>query len=89
LLEEGISTLEWVAIGLMTAAAAEQYVAAGLYSSAATFGDAEKQAKAVEATAQTFSTTASIVSTFASYERRKQDWEFQKSLGDQDVMIGD
>ena len=33
-------------------------------------------------------TAASIFSTLASWERRKQDWEFQKSLAQQDVRIG-
>lgn len=31
----------------------------------------------------------SIASLFASFERRKQEWEFQKTLATQDVKIGD
>ncbi len=33
-------------------------------------------------------TAASILSTMASYERRADDWEFQKSLAQQDIRIG-
>jgi hypothetical protein len=34
------------------------------------------------------STNASIQATLASYERRRQEWEFQQSLAQQDVAIG-
>ncbi|HEX7734848.1 MAG TPA: neuraminidase-like domain-containing protein [Ktedonobacteraceae bacterium] len=33
-------------------------------------------------------TAGSILSTLASYERRQQEWEFQKNVAGQDVLIG-
>lgn len=33
-------------------------------------------------------TTANIASVYASFERRKQEWEYQKSIAQQDVKIG-
>jgi hypothetical protein len=38
--------------------------------------------------AEYFDYTASIVSTYANYERRAQDWAFQQELAQQDVAIG-
>jgi hypothetical protein len=34
------------------------------------------------------STTASILSAYASYERRAQEWDFQRTLAQQDVRVG-
>jgi hypothetical protein len=45
-------------------------------------------AQGVSSLAGAVSTTASILSTFASYERRKQDWQFQLTLSQQDLRIG-
>jgi hypothetical protein len=36
-----------------------------------------------------FQTEANIMSSLASYERRAQEWQFQKKLSDQDILIGD
>src|SRR5262249_7785304 len=47
-----------------------------------------KQEQGFGYSGQAFSTTASILSQRASYERRKQDWELQKTLAKQDVKIG-
>jgi len=38
--------------------------------------------------ASALSTESSIYSTQASYERRSQDWSFQKSMAEQDMVIG-
>lgn len=38
--------------------------------------------------AQAASTTASLLSQWASYERREQEWRFQEKLAQQDVRIG-
>jgi hypothetical protein len=88
-IEEGISTLESVAIGFLIAAGVAQVAAQGLYGAAAGFGSLEGAARASEALASAFSTTATILSTYASYERREQEWKLQKSLAEQDVLIGD
>lgn len=41
-----------------------------------------------QAAANQASTNAQIASIYASLERRRQDWEFQKSLAEQDVRVG-
>ena len=33
-------------------------------------------------------TAANILSTLASYERRKEEWQFQKTLAEHDIRIG-
>jgi hypothetical protein len=38
--------------------------------------------------AQALSTKASLAATIASFERRKQDWRFQRDLANQDIRIG-
>ena len=43
---------------------------------------------AVDATILNANTTAQIASVYASLERRVQEWEFQKSLAQQDLKIG-
>lgn len=70
----GISLLESGAIGAM--------FTAGAIHTAAAFFDPSQLAAAT-------SIGASILSTYASYERREQEWQFQKSLAEQDVLIGD
>ncbi|NOT56073.1 MAG: hypothetical protein HOP18_15855 [Deltaproteobacteria bacterium] len=101
LLNEGLIGLEEVAIGFMIGAAGLQTLAAGLYTAQAVhsgikagltlglLGDpASSAAQALSSLATAASTTASILSTYASYERRAQEWEFQKTLALQDIRIG-
>ncbi|WP_152206097.1 neuraminidase-like domain-containing protein [Marinobacter changyiensis] len=78
------------------AAAALQVVAAGVYFGKAEVGQGlSATASAISASsgglshlAGRFSTLASILSTAASFERREQEWEFQKTLATHDVRIG-
>jgi hypothetical protein len=86
LLEEGLSTLEGAAIGFMVGAAALHTVAAGIYASVIT--DRESAARAATETAAAASVTASILSTYASYERREQEWRLQRALAEHDTLIG-
>lgn len=90
LLDEDISANEraalvfmWITVGLHTLAAAGHFYAA--YYAVDKAGNI---AAGLSGTAAATSTTASILSTIASYERRKQDWEFQRTLAQQDVRIG-
>jgi len=87
LTETPISALEGVALGLMSASAI-------LYGSAAfakgfslstiltTGGEATSTA------AQAVSEAASITSTLASYERRYQQWKYEGSVAQKEVLIG-
>jgi hypothetical protein len=102
LIEENLTTLEQLAIGFMVASGALQLAASVFYSLAAAqqlawypgnidfspAGGLSSTAASVSALAGATSTTASIVSTYASYERRKQEWEFQKALAEHDILIG-
>ena len=102
LLDEGVSELESAALALLGAAATLQlgsaiasFVGAALPSSIglggpsySPQGSAGAVASGLSSVAASLSTTASILSTLASYERRAQEWEFQKSVAQQDVRIG-
>ena len=85
-----------VAAGALRLAASLSYSAAALqqlvwYPGNLDFSPAaglSSTAASVSALAGAASTTASILSTYASYERREQEWEFQKTLAQQDVLIG-
>jgi hypothetical protein len=102
LIEENLTILEQLAIGFMVASGVLQLAASGLYLAAAvqqlTFTPVNKEfsisgglsstAAAASSLAGAASTTSSILSTYASYERRKQDWEFQRTLAEHDVQIG-
>ena len=46
-------------------------------------------AQSISAISSSFGTVAQIQSTLASYERRQQEWQFQVTLGNQDLKIGD
>jgi hypothetical protein len=102
LLDEGLIGLEQTALGFMAGAAVLQTSAAALYAAdsllntvkaIATFGllgdPASSAAQAASALAGAASTTASMLQTLASYERRKEEWRFQKTLADQDIVIGE
>jgi hypothetical protein len=102
LIEENLTTLEELAIGFMVASGALQLAASVFYGLAASqqfasypgnidfspAGGLSSTAASVSALAGVASTTASIISTYASYERRKQEWEFQKTLAEHDILIG-
>jgi len=51
-------------------------------------GSVSSIASGLSSLAAAASTTASIMATLASYERRAQEWEFQRSVALQDVKIG-
>jgi hypothetical protein len=102
LLEAGLSALEQQALVLMTLSAGLQlnaamasFLAATLPSGFGQFGipqyspqaAAGAVASGLSSLAGMASTTASILSTYASYERRAQEWEFQRQLSQKDVRI--
>jgi hypothetical protein len=101
LLAQGISDLELQSLGLLAVSAGLQFSAAGTLIGAAAAGAASvtdvlsfgsntatQIASGLSSLAAGISTQASIASTLASYERRAEEWQFQKSLAQQDVRIG-
>ncbi len=82
LLKEPVSVLEVLSLTLLNVAAAVE-VSAG----AADFASVQVGA-GLSAIASAASTTASILATLASYERRKQEWELQRDVASQDIRIG-
>lgn len=63
--------------------------AAGTYGALAVVAFAkQKYFEVGQYIAQTLSTTASLLLTIASFERRKQEWEQQLKLAEQDILIG-
>jgi hypothetical protein len=93
LLNEDLSALELASLVLMGVSVDLQLVAATLSFGAASLtfdpsNSLSSAAQGVSSLAGAVSTTASILSTFASYERRKQDWQFQLTLSQQDLRIG-
>jgi hypothetical protein len=96
-LEQPISDLEVRSIGMLGIAASLQgqaaitsFVASGLPSGVTMNAQASASAisSGLSAMAGVFSTESSIYAALASYERRAQDWEFQKAVAQQDVRIG-
>lgn len=98
---EGLIELEQAAIGLMEGAVVLQVGTAALMGAQAVhdwlkssftaglFGDpAAKMAQALSSLAGAASTQASVFETLTSYERREQEWRFQKQLSDHDVLTG-
>jgi hypothetical protein len=104
-LEDESDALQWMAdaAGLQLGAMGMNAAAAALYASAAITssigGPADEFNALAAASAQlagglgalagAFSTRASRASLEASYERRNQEWEFQRTLAQQDVQIGE
>jgi Tc toxin complex TcA C-terminal TcB-binding domain len=82
LIVSGISPLEIAALSLRGAQAAVE--------AAATIYDFIKvdPGSGLSATASALGTTAGILETDASYERRAQGWQDQRDLAQQDVLIG-
>lgn len=100
LLDEGLIAYEITALAALSTAAALQTVSTYFYGTSGTketvkaifsFGlagdPAERLAQTFAAAASASSTTASVFSTLASYERRKQEWKFQRRLAQQDLRI--
>lgn len=103
-LEMASLALSGTAAGLQLAAAATSFVAAvapasvsfsvGFPPSASVSVSSSPQgslsaiASGLSSGAAAASTTASITATLASYERRKQEWELQKSITQKDIAIG-
>lgn len=93
-------TLLEVTAALQASSAVLSFVAAALPSSiSAGFpggasvayspsGSVSSVASGLSSLAAAASTSASIMATLASYERRAQEWEFQRSVALQDVKIG-
>jgi hypothetical protein len=82
LLDEGLSMKEQLSM-ISLGIAAVGYMAAA--SSGAGF---DAVANAFANAAQAASTVSALLAQWASYERRAQEWEFQRDLGMQDVAIG-
>jgi Tc toxin complex TcA C-terminal TcB-binding domain len=90
LLSEDTTLLEDLAMASLAVAAGAQTASAGFRWSVVTLNKfRETMAEALGATAQAASAVASVFSLLASNERRRQEWEFQKALAQQDFQIGD
>ena len=89
LLDEGLIGLEEKAIKLMWLAAG-LHASAGVVSGIAAFNpfSSSSAASALSSAASAASTTASIYQTWASYRRRKEEWQFQKTLAEHEIRIG-
>jgi hypothetical protein len=79
-LGEGMSTLEIQALAFMA-------VSAGTHLAAAAAAGPMDVASGLSSAAAAASTAASVYSTLASYERRAEEWAFQKNVALQDVKI--
>jgi hypothetical protein len=77
LLFEGLSTGELAALGAMAVATTAEF--AGIYS-------AETVVKWAGAAAAAFGRAAELASTAANYERREQEWRFQRDIAAQDII---
>jgi hypothetical protein len=99
LLSAGITENERIGLNLLSQEAGLHMTAAYISGAAAvvpsldtvaTFGasNLSNLASEVSSLAAAVGNTASIYSTLASYERRAQDWAFQRDLANQDIQIG-
>lgn len=92
--EDAAVNFHWAAAGLSGLAAFYQFGAAGstTFSLETALSSGSNIFKALgsasSALASAASSSAAAASTIASYERRKQEWELQKSLAIFDVAIG-
>lgn len=85
LLDTGQSEFETASLVLLGLAAAE-YTGAVIASLTTSFG--MKRAEAFGFGGQALTTAASLLAQWGSYERREEEWEFSKTLAEQDVRIG-
>ncbi|MBN1595253.1 hypothetical protein JW933_04925 [candidate division FCPU426 bacterium] len=87
LIDAGWTTLENAALDLqITVASMQETMALGygigsFWNAAAALEAAQMQIAALQ-------TTAGVLATYASYERRQQEWGFQLSMSRNDVVIG-
>jgi hypothetical protein len=103
LLKQDVSALEYASLALLGNAvilhsgAAVGSLGAGIYTAILTYytGNpggyvtaAEQLSSAQNSAASMFSTMASITSALATYERRRQEWQYELALASQDVSIG-
>ena len=92
LLQDGsYSALEIAGLAFMTSAIIAEVAASiaffvGIYSDVNKAGAAGQGISALASAAQT---TAQLLLTIASFERRKQEWEFQRDLAQQDIKVGE
>jgi Tc toxin complex TcA C-terminal TcB-binding domain len=88
--QSGIDAL-FIASGLYAAAAASSFAAGGgiSFSSIISFGSTNLKdaASAYSSLGQVASTASQILALQASYERRRQDWQYQRNLAQADVGI--
>jgi hypothetical protein len=89
LLEEPISDLENAGLGFLLFASLFHLESAAVSFSATLKGGPSVFASGVSSLAAAASSTATFLSTLASYERRTQEWQFQQSLAAQDIKIGE
>lgn len=85
LIGEGLIGYEIASLSLLTAAATASATAA-----AANFfkwWDAYSVAQGFSNLSSSLSSVSGIMSQLASYERRQDEWEYQKKLADHDIMI--
>jgi Tc toxin complex TcA C-terminal TcB-binding domain/Repeat of unknown function (DUF346) len=81
LIDNGLSDYETAALGFQFAAVIHLHTAAAL-KEAETFGIG-----GIGDVGNALAATASLLQTQASYERRNQEWEFQRDLAKKDVSI--
>lgn len=95
LLDAGLTTNEELSVGFLAAAAVLHVASSassfyGVASAAGVFDFGSAQmASGLSSLAAASSTVSQVMSTYASYERRAQEWTLQRDLGWQDVRIGE
>lgn len=97
LIDAGQLQLEKSSLDFQQASMLLQYTSAGLYAASAVASISNpanwsqffsSAASSTSAVAGALGTRASMLATMASYERRKQEWNFQMNLAQKDVAIG-
>ncbi|MDX3188616.1 hypothetical protein PV458_09455 [Streptomyces sp. MN03-5084-2B] len=83
LLDGGLSEYEQTSLELMFASAAASAIAAA----AAAFGTLIQPGGAASATAAGLATGAQLVASSAGFERREQEWRYQRNLATHDAVI--
>lgn len=88
-LEEGTLAAQALTVGARAVAAANFRIQ-GTINGILSFGikSTGEEGKAASQVAELAEASAGLMSTEASFERRKQEWELQQSLSNQDVAIG-
>ncbi len=98
LLDRGNSALEIASFAALSSSVAVQYASSITYGVAAASKSASivsaldaftDAAQALSTVAGALASTSQLLQLFASFERRKEDWTFQRSLAQQDLKIGE